>query len=463
MILRLRDRELDLSAPAIMGIVNATPDSFSDRQGPKDPEELAARGEELTEEGAAIVDVGGETGRTDTEAVTTEVEKPDPADAPNATQPGNFNGRQPNSAARSNGAAVGASYIFNDGFFGLDLTQNNALYHIPGIDGEDHDTRQRFAIGPLEPGFGYTLGNSLRRTLLSSIPGAAVTSIKIDGVLHEFTTIPGVKEDVVELVMNIKELCVSSEHDEPVSMYLRKQGPGDVTAGDIQPPAGVSVHNPDLKLATLNGKGRLDMELTVERGRGYVTAAQNKQAGAEIGRIPVDSIYSPVLKVTYRVEATRVEQRTDFDRLIIDVETKPSMGPRTALASAGSTLVELFGLARELDETAEGIDIGPSPQDAQLAADLALPIEELDLTVRSYNCLKREGINSVGELIGRTEADLLDIRNFGQKSIDEVKMKLAGMGLGLKDSAPNFDPAHVVDAFGEADYDTDDYRETEQL
>jgi DNA-directed RNA polymerase subunit alpha len=319
------------------------------------------------------------------------------------------------------------------------------------------ETRSRFTIEPLEPGFGYTLGNSLRRTLLSSIPGAAVTSIKIDGVLHEFTTIPGVKEDVVELVMNVKELCVSSEHDEPVSMYLRKQGPGDVTAGDIQPPAGVTVHNPDLKLSTLNGKGRLDMELTVERGRGYVNA------GAEIGRIPIDSIYSPVLKVTYRVEATRVEQRTDFDRLIIDVESKASISPRTALASAGSTLVELFGLCRELDETAEGIDIGPSPQDAQLAADLALPIEELDLTVRSYNCLKREGINSVGELIGRTEADLLDIRNFGQKSIDEVKMKLAGMGLGLKDSAPTFDPANVVDSFGESDYDNEDYRETEQL
>ena len=201
----------------------------------------------------------------------------------------------------------------------------------------------------------------------------------------------------------------------------------------------------------------------MERGRGYVTAAQNKQAGAEIGRIPVDSIYSPVLKVIYRVEATRVEQRTDFDRLIIDVETKASISARTALASAGSTLVELFGLCRELDETAEGIDIGPSPQDAQLAADLALPIEELDLTVRSYNCLKREGINTVGELIGRTEADLLDIRNFGQKSIDEVKMKLAGMGLGLKDSAPTFDPTHVVDTFSDVDYDTDDYRETEQL
>ena len=325
------------------------------------------------------------------------------------------------------------------------------------------DHRSRFTIEPLEPGFGYTLGNSLRRTLLSSIPGASVTSIRVEGVLHEFTTVEGVKEDVTDIILNITELVVSSEHDEPVVMYLRKQGPGEVTAADIAPPAGVEVHNPDLHIATLNEKGQLEMELVVERGRGYVSAVQNKSGDAEIGRMPVDSIYSPVLKVTYKVEATRVEQRTDFDRLIIDVETKPSITPRTALASAGSTLVELFGLCRELDETAEGIDIGPSPQDAQLAADLALPIEELDLTVRSYNCLKREGINSVGELISRTEADLLDIRNFGQKSIDEVKMKLAGMGLGLKDSAPTFDPAHVVDSFADVDYDADDYRETEQL
>src|SRR5437879_4723935 len=241
------------------------------------------------------------------------------------------------------------------------------------------DFRSRFIIEPLEPGFGYTLGNSLRRTLLSSIPGAAATSIRVDGVLHEFTTVPGVKEDVTDLILNLKELVVSSEQDEPVVMYLRKQGPGEVTATDIAPPAGVEVHNPDLVLATLNGKGKLEMELTVERGRGYVSAVQNKQVGQEIGRIPVDSIYSPVLKVTYKVEATRVEQRTDFDRLVVDVETKPSMTPRVALASAGHTLVELFGLARELDESAEGIEIGPSPTDAQLIADLALPIEELDL------------------------------------------------------------------------------------
>jgi len=251
--------------------------------------------------------------------------------------------------------------------------------------------------------------------------------------------------------LNLKELVVSSEHDEPVVMYLRKQGPGTVTAADIAPPAGVEVHNSDLHIATLNGKGKLEMELTVERGRGYVSAAQNKQSDAEIGRIPVDSIYSPVLKVTYKVEATRVEGRTDFDKLIVDVETKPSTRPRDALASAGTTLVELFGLARELNVEAEGIEIGPSPVDAQLAADMALPIEDLQLTVRSYNCLKREGIHSVGELISRSEADLLDIRNFGQKSIDEVKSKLATMGLTLKDGAPGFDPAAAVDAYADDD------------
>jgi DNA-directed RNA polymerase subunit alpha len=322
------------------------------------------------------------------------------------------------------------------------------------------DHRSRFVIEPLEPGFGYTLGNSLRRTLLSSIPGAAVTSIRIDGVLHEFTTIPGVKEDVTELILNIKTLVVASEHDEPVVMYLRKQGPGVVTAGDITPPAGVEVHNPELVLATLNDSARLELELTVERGRGYVSATQNKDADAEIGRIPIDSIYSPVLKVTYKVEATRVEQRTDFDRLVVDVETKPSTEPRDALASAGKTLTELFGLARELNVEAEGIDIGPSPTDAALAADLALPIEDLELTVRSYNCLKREGIHTVGELTARSEADLMDIRNFGAKSIDEVKAKLVGLGLQLKDSPPGFDPGAAVDSYG-ADDDSA-FAETEQ-
>ncbi|RRD45630.1 DNA-directed RNA polymerase subunit alpha [Tessaracoccus sp. OH4464_COT-324] len=320
--------------------------------------------------------------------------------------------------------------------------------------------RSRFVIEPLEPGFGYTLGNSLRRTLLSSIPGAAVTSIKIEGNQHEFSTLEGVVEDVTEIILNLKGLVLSSEEDEPVVMYLRKAGAGAITAADIQPPAGVEVHNPELHIAQLADNGKLEMELVVERGRGYVSAAQNKNADAEIGRIPVDSIYSPVLKVTYKVEATRVAQRTDFDRLIIDVETKPSILPRDAVASAGGTLVELFGLARELNVHAEGIEIGPSPVDEQIAESLNLPVEDLDLSVRSYNCLKREGIHTVGELVARSEEDLLDIRNFGSKSIDEVKETLAAYGLTLRDSSPGFDPLEAIERYDE-DNDTE-FAETEQ-
>ena len=325
------------------------------------------------------------------------------------------------------------------------------------------DNRSRFVIEPLEPGFGYTLGNSLRRTLLSSIPGAAVTSIKIEGNQHEFSTVPGVVEDVTEIILNLKGLVLTSDNDEPVAMYLRKSGAGAVTAADIAAPAGVEVLNPEMHIAELNDKGAIEMELTVERGRGYVSASQNNNPDAEIGRIPVDSIYSPVTKVTYKVEATRVETRTDFDRLIIDIETKPAITPRDAMASAGKTLVELFGLARELNVDAEGVEIGPSPVDEQLAADLALPVEDLNLTVRSYNCLKREGIHSVGELVSRSEQDLLDIRNFGSKSIDEVKAKLAELGLMLKDSSPGFDPLAAADQFAAVEGDEDDeFIETEQ-
>jgi DNA-directed RNA polymerase subunit alpha len=303
--------------------------------------------------------------------------------------------------------------------------------------------RSRFTIEPLEPGFGYTIGNSLRRTLLSSIPGAAVTSVRISGALHEFTTLPGVKEDVTEILLNIKGIVLTSEYDEPVVMYLRKNGEGEAKAGDITPPAGVVISNPDLHIATLAEDGELEIEFTVERGRGYVSAQQNKQDGQEIGRIPVDSIYSPVLKVSYKVEATRVEQRTDFDRLILDIETKEAITPRDAVASAGSTLVELFGLARELNTQAEGIEVGPAPVVQESNPELAVPIEDLNLTQRSYNCLKREGIHTVGELVSRTEQDLLDIRNFGMKSIDEVKEKLQTMGLSLKTSPLGFDTTNL--------------------
>ncbi|MDA2976221.1 MAG: DNA-directed RNA polymerase subunit alpha [Actinomycetota bacterium] len=311
------------------------------------------------------------------------------------------------------------------------------------------DNRSRFILDPLEPGFGYTLGNSLRRTLLSSIPGAAVTNIRIQGVSHEFSTIPGVKEDVVEVILNIKNLVVSSEHDAPVVAHLSKSAAGPVTAADIQVPAGVEVHNPDLVLATLNTKGKLEVEFIIERGRGYVQASQNRNPDAEAGVIPVDSIYSPVLKVSYRVEATRAGEFTNFDKLVVDVETKSSMAPKDAVASAGATLVELFGLAKELNEEAEGIEIGPAPVELAASNELSTPIEDLDLTVRSYNCLKREGINTVSELIALSEDQLMNIRNFGSKSVDEVRDKLTSMGLRFKDAVPGFDSAYFGGGFDE--------------
>lgn len=309
--------------------------------------------------------------------------------------------------------------------------------------------RSRFILDPLEPGFGYTLGNSMRRTLLSSIPGAAVTNIRIQGVSHEFSTIPGVKEDVVEVILNIKNLVVSSEHDAPVVAHLSKSAAGPVTAADIQVPAGVEVHNPELVIATLNAKGKLEVEFIIERGRGYVQANQNRNPDAEAGVIPVDSIYSPVLKVSYRVEATRAGEFTNFDKLIVDVETKPSMEPKDAVASAGSTLVELFGLAKELNNEAEGIEIGPAPVEVAASNELSTPIEDLDLTVRSYNCLKREGINTVSELIALSEDQLMNIRNFGSKSVDEVREKLASLGLRFKDAVPGFDGAYFGGGFDE--------------
>jgi DNA-directed RNA polymerase subunit alpha len=294
------------------------------------------------------------------------------------------------------------------------------------------DMRSKFVIEPLEPGFGYTLGNSLRRTLLSSIPGAAISSVRIDGVLHEFATIAKVTEDVTDIILNLKGLVIRSDLEEPTTIYLRSKGPGEVTAGDVSPPAGVEILNPDLHVATIGRGGSLEMELVVERGVGYRPAEKNKKPRDPIGVIPVDSIFSPVRRVSYSVENTRVEQMTDRDRLILDVETDGSITPREAVASAGSTLHELVNLFGELAE-APGLAVGPAQDEQTQSGDLAITVEELNLSVRSYNCLKREGINTVGDLIQRTESELMDIRNFGQKSIDEVKGKLEELGLGLKE------------------------------
>jgi DNA-directed RNA polymerase subunit alpha len=293
-------------------------------------------------------------------------------------------------------------------------------------------TRSKFVIEPLEPGFGYTLGNSLRRTLLSSIPGAAVASIKIEGVLHEFSTIPGATEDVTDIVLNVKDMVIRSDLEEPATMYLKAKGPGDVKAGDISPPAGVEILNSDLHIATLGKGAGLEMEMTVERGVGYRASEENKKPRDPIGVIPVDSIFSPVRRVTYQVEATRVEQMTDRDRLILDVQTDGSVSPREAVASAGTTMAELVNLFSELSET-PGLSLGPAEGEDAEEGIKSLPIEELQLSVRSYNCLKREGVNTVGDLVQKSEPELTDIRNFGQKSIDEVKAKLEDMGLSLRE------------------------------
>jgi DNA-directed RNA polymerase subunit alpha len=291
--------------------------------------------------------------------------------------------------------------------------------------------RQRFAVGPLEPGFGHTLGNALRRTLLSSIPGAAVTQVRFDDALHEFATLPGVKEDVTDIILNLKDLLVRVHSDEPVTLRFDKRGPGDAVAGDLQTTADVEILNPDLHVATLNAKGHLAFDVTVERGRGYVSADRNKKSST-IGVIPVDSIFSPVRRVTFQVEPVRVEQSTDFDRLVLDVETDGSITPREALASAGDTLRTLVGLVADLEEAPQGLELGETGTVSSGSPDLDLRIEELDLSERPRNCLKRAQINTIGELVQRTEDELLAITNFGQKSLDEVIQRLDERGLSLR-------------------------------
>jgi DNA-directed RNA polymerase subunit alpha len=296
---------------------------------------------------------------------------------------------------------------------------------------EAEGNRQRFAIGPLEPGFGHTLGNSLRRTLLSSIPGAAVTQVRFDDALHEFSTIQGITEDVTDIILNLKDLVLTCESDEPVTLRLDVRGPSDVTAGDIQTTADVEILNRDLHIASLNTKGRLAVDITVERGRGYVSADRNKKSST-IGVIPVDSIFSPVRRVTFDVEPTRVEQSTNFDRLILDIETDGSITPRESLASAGDTLRSLVALVADMSDAPMGLELGEIVGTSTGSPDLDLPIEDLDLSERPRNCLKRAQVNTVGELLEKSEDDLLAITNFGQKSLDEVIQKLDERGLSLR-------------------------------
>jgi DNA-directed RNA polymerase subunit alpha len=296
--------------------------------------------------------------------------------------------------------------------------------------GEAEGNLQRFTVAPLEPGFGHTLGNSLRRTLLSSIPGAAVTQVRFDEALHEFDVIPGVKEDVTDLILNIKDLVLTCSAEEPVTLRLDARGPGEVTAADIQTTADVEVLNPDLHMATVNAKGRLALDLTVEQGRGYLSAERNKRTST-IGLIPVDAIFSPVRRVAFTVEPTRVEQATNYDKLTLEIETDGSISPRDALSSAGDTLRNLVALVADLSDEPRGLELGEvAPSTA--SPDLELPIEELELSERPRNCLKRARVDTIGQLVQKTEDDLLAITNFGSKSLDEVLQKLDERGLSLR-------------------------------
>ena len=285
----------------------------------------------------------------------------------------------------------------------------------PEIEAEEAEgNTQRFIISPLEPGFGHTLGNSLRRTLLSSIPGGAVTQVRFDDALHEFDIIAGVKEDVTDLILNLKDLVLQCLSEEPVTLRLDVRGPADVTAGAIQTTSDVEILNPELHLATLTEKGRLAIDITVEQGRGYAPAEKTKRPGAPIGVIPVDAIFSPVRRVAFDIEPTRVEQATNYDKLGVEIETDGSITPRDALASAGATLRSLVGLVADMSEEQKGLELGEVSPTLATSPDLELAIEELDLSERPRNCLKRARVDTIGQLVLKTEDDLLAVTNFGQ-------------------------------------------------
>jgi DNA-directed RNA polymerase subunit alpha len=311
-------------------------------------------------------------------------------------------------------------------------------FQVPKIVHEEiNENRGVFEIEPLDRGFGYTFGNSLRRVLLSSLEGAAVTSVKLEGVQHEFSTLPGVREDVTDIILNLKNLVCILHGDSPeIEVRLSKKGPGAVTARDLEAPAELEILNPDLEIANLADRGRLDITLTIGRGRGYVPSESNRGPEHTIGVIPIDSIFSPVRRVSYDVEAARVGQRTDYDKLRLDVTTDGSLNPKDAIGQAAEILIRQLAIFTDLERiegfgeaaAAEGVGAEPS-----LAHGMEnFPIEELELGVRSYNCLKRVGIETIGDLVSKTEGELAAIPNFGRKSIEEVKETLGTHGLTLR-------------------------------
>ncbi|HEX5469255.1 MAG TPA: DNA-directed RNA polymerase subunit alpha [Gaiellaceae bacterium] len=311
-------------------------------------------------------------------------------------------------------------------------------FQVPKITHEEvNEDRGVFVIEPLDRGFGYTFGNSLRRVLLSSLEGAAVTSVKIEGVAHEFTTLKGVREDVTDIILNLKNLICRLHGDSPeIEVRLDKKGPGSVTAADIEAPADLEILNPDLEVANLSDKGRLEITLTIGRGRGYVPAELNRGPEHTIGVIPVDSIFSPVRRVSYEVEAARVGQRTDYDKLTLDVTTDGSLAPRDAIGQGAEILIRQLAIFTDL-ERIEGFgeagaeEVGIEAPQAHGMENF--PIEELELGVRSYNCLKRVGIETIGDLVTKSESELAAIPNFGKKSIEEVRETLQAHGLTLRD------------------------------
>jgi DNA-directed RNA polymerase subunit alpha len=313
-------------------------------------------------------------------------------------------------------------------------------FQIPKIVHEDADDhRGVFVIEPLDRGFGHTFGNSLRRVLLSSLEGAAVTSVKVEGTAHEFTTLPGVREDVTDIVLNLKNLVARLHGESPeLEVHISAKGPGAVTAGDIASPADLEILNPELELANLSGNGRLEMTLTIGRGRGYVPAELNRGPQHTIGVIPIDSIFSPVRRVAYQVESARVGQRTDYDKLTLDITTDGSVEPKDALAEAAEILIRQLAIFTDIDRIEDFTESGSVPTGDAVGPEtlppgmVNYPIEELELGVRSYNCLKRVGIETIGDLVMKTENELAAIPNFGKKSIEEVKDTLQQHGLTLR-------------------------------